>query len=349
MDEPPPSQKQVDAIAFFIEAVRELKRSPFFVEEFATLTLSMKEGDSRDQVVAQLPDPNVVRGVLVSFRRVWQQNEPCHFGRISNILKKHLPFFRVFIDPLAVDKTADAVNMFPQWKNGNLSFEDLINVWLNTRYHHVGSSKECGKFDRADFERLEKEIGEVLFEYYFLWSIWIFGIYFFNILPFAENFLADLALQGVRPSFSMADGNADGRIQRVTPGYTPATETPAHRVWCLRRRRSYEAFNNFLKVADFEDGAVARLVSACDSFDEFSAQSGKVLSHQTAFEIDTQKCSALSGVIDTHMTAVRNRRSRRGLVGKTGKNTILLSGEASAIISEQYLAFRNAFQREPFE
>ena len=71
--------------------------------------------------------------VVCPFRRVWQQNEPCNFTRVSNILKKHIPFFRVFIDPLAMDKSHDAVNLFPSWKNNGLSYQDLIDVWLNTR------------------------------------------------------------------------------------------------------------------------------------------------------------------------------------------------------------------------
>lgn len=167
--DPLPTQEQVDAIAHFVEAVRELKKSPFFVEEYSSLTLSMKEGATKDEVHAHLPDPNVMRGVIVPFRRVWQQNEPCNFTRVSNILKKHIPFFRVFIDPLAMDKSHDAVNLFPSWKNNGLSYQDLIDVWLNTRFLHVGSSKKTGKFDRSDFEQLEGQIGMVLFSIILPW------------------------------------------------------------------------------------------------------------------------------------------------------------------------------------
>lgn len=340
-----PTQEQVDAIVHFVEAVRELKQSPFYIEEYSSLKLSMKEGATKDEVHAHLPDPSVMRGVIVPFRRVWQQNEPCHFTRVSNILKKHIPFFRVFIDPLAMDKTQDAVNLFPSWKNDELSYQDLIDVWLNTRFLHVGSSNKSGKFDRSDFEQLEGQIGTVLFEYYFALAIWEFGIYFFNILPFAEGFISDVAQRGLRPSFSMASAKLEESVRRATPGFTPEHETPAHRVWCLRRRRVYAAFNDFLRFADHSDQRAAELIGECDSFDQFSVQSGIKLSFQTEFEIpEGHQFSAFCGVIDEHMTAVRNQRRRRGFIGRNGDYSLVLGADALSIISEQYSYFRSALQ-----
>ncbi len=345
-----PTQKEIDAVAHFIEAVREVKKSPFFVEEFSTLTLSMMEGDTKDQVTAHLPDPNVMKAVLVPFRRLWQQNEPCYFSRVSNILKKHIPFFRVFIDPIALDKSQDAVNLFPHWKNDKLSNEDIINVWLNTRYLHVGSSKECGKFNRSDFERLESQIGSVLFEYYFLLAVWKFGIYFQNILQFAEGFLSDLAKIGMEPSFKIASGNSDGRIQRATPGFTPATETPVHRVWCLRRRKKFAAFNNFLRIAGLTDDHVAELTDHCDSFHQVVTQAGIESSHQKEFEISKgDHCTSLSSALDTHSTAVRNGTRRRGLIGKKKDGAFVFTEDALAIINEHFTDFRRAFRKEPFQ
>ena len=346
----PPTQEKVDAIAHFVEAVREMKKSPFFVEEFSNLKLSMREGDTKDQVTAHLPDLNVMKGVLIPFRRLWQQNEPCNFTRVSNTLKKHIPFFRGFIDPLTEDKLQDAVNLFPQWGNDKLTNEDLINVWLNTRYLHVGSSKECGKFNRADFDRLENEIGAVLFEYYFVIAVWKFGIYFQNILPFAESFISDLAQDGIVPSFTIASVNSDARIQRTTPGFTPATETLTYRAWCLRRRKRFAAFNNFLKIAGFADDQVAELMDHCDSFDQLVSQTGIQSSHQDEFEINEGiHCTSLSSAVDTHLTAVRNRRCRRGLIGKKRDGSFVFTADALAIINEHFIDFQNAFGRVPFE
>lgn len=297
--DPMPTQGEVDAIAHFVEAVRELKQSPFFIEEFSSLSLSMKKGGTRDEVTAHLPDPNVMRGVLLPFRRVWQQNEPCNFTRVFNYLKKYIPKSQSLIDSFAINKEQDAVNYFPAWKNEKLTYQDLIDVWLNTRYLHVGSSKTTGKFNRSDFDHLERQIGKVLFEYYFVWAVSKFGTSLFNIRPIAERFISDLAQRGLEPSFSMAGTMSIEGIRRTTPGFTPERESPSHRVWCLRRRRIFAAFNNFLRLADYPDQQAAELISDCDSFDAFILRAGITLSFQTEFERpEGQQFSAYCSVIE---------------------------------------------------
>lgn len=304
----------------------------------------MKGGATREEVNAHLPDPSVMRGVLVPFRRVWQQNEPCSFTRVSNIPKKHIPFFRVFIDPLAMDKSQDAVNLFPSWKNNKLSYQDLIDVWLNTRFLHVGSSQKTGKFDRSDFEQLERQIGTVLFEYYFVLAVSQFGTYFFNIMPFAESFISDLAQRGLAPSFSMINTASKIGVRRITPGFTPENDTPTHQIWCLRRRRVYAGINDFLQVAGCSDQQVAELIGECDSLDKFVLRSGITMSFLREFKIpEGQQFSEFCGVIDEHMTAVRNHRCRRGFIGRIGDTSLVLGADALTIVSEQYSSFRSAF------
>jgi hypothetical protein len=193
-----------------------------------------------------------------------------------------------------------------------------------------------------DFEQLERQIGTVLFEYYFALAVWKFGIYFFNIMPFAEGFISNLAQRGLKPTFSMANTKSEEGVRRATPGFTPEHETPAHRVWSLRRRRVFKAFNDFLSLANCPDQLAAERISACDSFDLFSVQSGIKISFQPELEIPKgNQFSEFSSVIDEHMTAFRNQRCRRGFIGKNTDGTFILGAEALPIISEQYIAFRN--------
>jgi hypothetical protein len=348
--DPMPTRDEVDAIAHFVEAVRELKQSPFFIEEYSSLKLSMKEGATRHQVTAHFPEPSVMNGVLVPFRRVWQQNEPCNFTRVSNTLKKYIPFFRSFIAPLALDRSKDAVNLFPAWKNEKLSYQDLIDVWLNTRYLHVGRSINVGKFDRSDFERFQGKIGTVLFEYYFILAVLQFGFYFFEIKPFAEGFISDLAQRGLEPSFSMISTKSGEYVRRATPGFTPEHESPAHRVWCLCRRNKFAAFTDFLKIAGHADQHAADLIIECNSFDQFAARSEIDLTYQPEFDLSAaHEFNEVRAVIDTHLTAVRNHRCRKGLIVKKDDGSVILSAEALPIISEQYTDFRRALQKNPFE
>ncbi len=310
----------------------------------------MQEGASRDQINAHFPDPIVLNGLLVPFRRLWQQEEPCHFIRVSNILKKHIPFVRVFMEPLEVHQKDDGVNLFPAWKNEKLSNKDLINVWLNTRYHHVGHSAKAGKYDRKDFERLESQIGPVLFEYYFVLAVWNFGIYFFKMHPFAEEFLSEASQRGFEPSFSMTSSTPEGAIRRTTPGFSPEDNTVAHRVWCLRRRRAFTAFNNFLRIVGHSDQCAAELVLQSGSFEQFASRSAITLTLRNEFEIpEKNDYIQFCGVIDEHPTAIRNKTCRRGFIGQNRDHSLILAADALPIISEQYTAFRAELQKAAFE
>lgn len=155
--------------------------------------------------------------------------------------------------------------------------------------------------------------------------------------------MSDLAERGLKPSFSMASTKSGEGILRATPGFTPEHETHAHRVWCLRRRRVFAAFNNFLRLVDHSDQQVFALIGECDSFDQFSVQSGITLSFQTEFKIpEGHQFSAFCGVIDEHMAAVRNQRCRRGFIGRNGDLSMVLGADALSIINEQYSSFRSA-------
>jgi hypothetical protein len=326
-----------------------LKKSPFFTEEHMTLKLSMQEGATRDQVNAHLPDPVVLNGLLVPFRRLWQQSEPCHFARVSNILKKYSPFVRAFMEPLELNKGDDAVNLFPAWPNEKLSYQDLINVWLNTRYHHVGSSAKAGSFARKDFERMESQIGPVLFEYYFVFALWKFGIYFFNLKPFAEGFISDVSQRGCEPSFSMRSSTPEGSIRRTTPGFSTENDSTTHRVWCLRRRRAFAAFNSFLSIVGLSDQYAADLILQYDAFEQFALGSVIKLTLQTELELPEQnEFTHLSCVIDEHLTAVLNRKCRKGFIGQKSDYSLVLAGDALPIISEQYASFRAELQKSTF-
>jgi len=105
-----PSQPEIDAVAYFVEAVRELRSSPFFVEEYRSLSITMTAGEPKENIQGVFPDRNIVRSTLVPFRRVWQQSEPCYHVKVSNILKRYVPKFRAFLNSLAFDGTVSVTN-----------------------------------------------------------------------------------------------------------------------------------------------------------------------------------------------------------------------------------------------
>lgn len=343
------TQSEIDAVAHFVEAVRELRTSPFFMEEYRSLSISMREGDPKEKIQGKFPDPSILRGMLVPFRRVWHENEPCHYAKVTKILKRYVPESRWFLDSLAFDATRSAVGQLPLFRDQPLSVSDVINIWLNTRYHHVGKSSHCGRFTRNDFDRFNHSIGPVLFEFYFLSAIQEAGIAFFNIQQCAESFLRGFAEQGLTPSFNLDPGASEDNVQRATPGYTPEQNTPKQRVWRLRRRRHYEGFNYFLGLLDCSDETVADLIRRCDSFDQFAKCHGATLTHTDNFSaIDPEDCTHFGGCIDNYPTVVRNRRPRKGFVARRRDGTLIWGEDYVSVLRDQYVEFRDAFLREPF-
>ena len=193
-----PEQRKIDAVAHFVEAVRELQLSPFFVEEFQSLSISMKDGDPKENIKAKFPDPNILKGMLVPFRRAWNQNEPCHHAEVINILKQYNPKLRGLLDSFSINGSRAVMQHYPWFKDQPLSLSDVINIWINTKYHHVGKSQRYGKFTRKDFDRFSTNIGPILFEFCFLSALQEVGCALFNIQIYAEAFLQQFAEKGLK-------------------------------------------------------------------------------------------------------------------------------------------------------
>jgi hypothetical protein len=256
-------------------------------------------------------------------------------------------------DPLSplllFDDSKSLAGSFEWVKESGLLPTDAIDLWLNTRYHHVGR-KQSHRFTRDDFDRFSQDMGPVLFEFFFLQSIHEFGISLFNVLQCAEGFLATLADQGVHPSFQFIS-TKDNRIERATPGYTPEENNPSQRVWRLRRRQIFSGISYLLELINFSNEDAAQAIHMSESFDEFADSVGIAIEHAEDFESarTEEDFVAFGGCIDNQMTAYKNQKCRRGFVGKRRNSTLVCGEDFLPIIRDQYAEFREAFTREPFQ
>lgn len=345
-----PNQPEIDAVAHFVEAVRELKRSPYFTEEFRNVSISWTENATKGQIYGKFPDPNIVKAALLPFRRVWHQREPCYYAKVTNILRRHEPAYALFLDPILFTEKDSIAKAMVWIKECDLTPFGVVNLWLNTRYHHVGRAK-AGKFTRADFERYEQELGPVLLEFYFLQTINEIGVSLFNIESCASRFLEILEVSGHKPSFSLADPT-HANIERSTPGYTPEPDSPQQRVWKLRRRRRYDGINKFFELAQLTDSVLAAAIVKCEDFDSVVKLRKYEFENTDQFDGRIQgddAVVAVTGCIDNHFTAVRNRRCRRGFIAKRTGKPFLVGEDYLQVIGAQYLEFRTAFLKEPFD
>lgn len=344
-----PSQEEIDAVAHFVEAARELKDSPFFKQEYGSLSLSMREDATRDEIKGNFPDQQIIQGAVVPLRRIWHKGEVCYHARVVNILRRYIPAYRSLLTPILFTDERSMAGSFEWTRDCGLTPTQVIDLWLNTRYHHVGRGRPSLP-SRDDFDRFNDSLGPVLFEFYFLQSLFEFGISLFNVLQFTERFLRIAEEKGFSPSFKPVT-TRDPRIQRATPGYTPPTDSKYHRVWCLRRRSDYRGISYLLDIANLSDEMVAGLLNNCDSFVQFASEAGLSLEQTDDFEAarETEDFNAIGGAFDNHFLAVRNGRCRRGFVGRRRDSTLVWEEDFVPVVTDQYAAFRAAYLREPFE
>lgn len=175
-----PSQQEIDAVKLFVFIASELEGCRFFIEEHRQLSISyhvndVRTGEPIGPIRAHFPDPDTVSAVLIPFRKLWMQGEPCFYRKIANIIKRYCANLRWRVD-LSLALNDQDKPLHPLLCNVELSKDDVIDLWLNVRYMHSGKSNRSGRFSRSDFEHWKKQIGATLFEFYFLSSVWNTGI-----------------------------------------------------------------------------------------------------------------------------------------------------------------------------
>lgn len=337
-----PTQEEVDAVAFFAEAVTELSNSAFIQEEFQSLSFSPGNSNG-SQDGATFPDSDVVKSALVPFRRVWHQGEPCYFRRVANILYKHQEYTRHFLRPLAFDDDTALVNQM--WlRECELSPSDVINLWLNTRYHHVGKSKMAGKFTREDFERYEQKIGPVRFEFIFLFAVQEVTVFLQNILKCASLFLESAE---TNPSFGKSGVKVI--VVRTTPGVTNDLLSPEMKIWRLRRRRNYDAIHKLLEMGSVPDASVVSALEPESTLENLIERVAISLVDCDNFQeaMETGGLCKMSGSVDTRIW--RGSHFRRGFVGRHNDGRVFHGEDFLEIARDQFPGFRDSFFRAPFE
>lgn len=373
-----PTQNEVNAVAHFVEAVRELRASPFFIEEYQNLKLSRRQGEPPANARGSFPDPNVVNAVLVPFRRLWQENEPCYYRKVANILKKHAQDEAEFIDSFVFSDNTSSIGAWLVGMGCRLTPSQVIKLWLNTKYMHTGRSATKGDYTREDLEQFQREVGSDALEFYFLQSVSEVAISFFNLQKlFCNNFLSECVERGIAPSFdfAMTSSVVEPNIHRHTPGFTPEENTPERRLWRLRRRRRYRAMAQLLEGVvqhrresrermvqalriwkhapepeEFTFAELAQEVTKSADFDQFIANAKLRLEQvpdQTSFNAHDLVFGC--AVMDDMEFAWKHRKHRTGGLGMGIDGVFYHFGECMAVLRDQYQELRTALLREPFE
>lgn len=337
-----PSTEELDGVALYIITARELKSCRFFVEEHHQLSISFRHGDPPEAVQGRFPDPDTVSAALIPFRKLWMKGEPCFYRHVANTIKMHCEDLRWLVD-FSFCLNSDAPRMVPFLRDVELSTEDVVDMWLNTRYMHVGKARRKGRFSREDFARWERDIGPTLFEYYFLSSIYGMGLLFFNIVRDAEAFLRWCQSQGWEPGIDTSAAEANPDVTRSTPGFGQSGGPQEQMTWRLRRRKKYAGFSAFLEGIHVSDAQIGHHVAECECFLGFCERIGVALEeHPSISDLDGDEVVFNSGALDDHATVIRSGRVRKGMFFLCRSRTVKWDGDWLEVVSEQYEAFRAA-------
>ena len=345
-----PSQFDVDAVAHFVQAARDLKSSPFFIAEQTTLGVSYSQNASgqRGPMRFQVPDPRVRDATIIPFRRMWMTNEPANFDRVSNIIKRYCPESRGYVDYFKnqfkeCKTTFSAARFMGLGSDGpQISPEDVIDMWLNCRLAHVGAKAGKGRFVRSDFEHAAHRLGDAKFEYLFMNAVYHVGLCFINLLQFTESLLQRWADDGQQPSVIFDDIMSVGTIQcpngdslkRSKPGLTIADDDLPTKLSLLRRRRAYSEISKLIAMLPIDNSSAVVLIKRVNGIEGLLSETG--FSLETVGSIEETIGFSQWSTISDDFTDLSKHPWRKGAIARFEDSTIKIEGDAKDILSEQF-------------
>jgi hypothetical protein len=338
------TQDEVDAVAHFVQAAKDLRASPIFTEEQCEISVAYNERG----ITYKVPDPRVRDAMAIPFRRIWQPGEPGRFERICNILRRRDLEWRSLID-FCKESCQHARKQFDDPGEDGLGVtpEDVINMWLHCRLTHVGATTTKGKFSRSDFDRESTRLGEAKFEYLFLNACHRVGLCYINLLQVAEKFLSNQwASQGLKPTFVFEDDLAahgtrackDGVwLERSTPGMTIAPDDLPARLSLLRRRRAFLGMDKLIRILSIDASYCIQLLqtsSAVGDFLELAGFAAETVDHVSVVDGASSVYSVSDDFAD-----VQRYPWRKGSIARFGSE-IRFAGQAREIVEEQFVRLK---------
>ena len=252
-----PTQEEVDSLAAFIEAAEEFQHEPFCGPD-EPLTL----GHDGENYFYKFGDRFHFRSALVSFRRIWLNDEASNFKRILNIICKFeneelcvqmwVPMIR---------QQHQQVENTPVDPQSDLKNKELVDLWLNAVFAHnnIAQKRQNPKrMDRIDFERYSKELTHAHFEYSFRMAVRQFGLCYRNLLNCVAKRILILWKEkhGLTPSFQIGLPFGRGVKEVASDGATITRkastqywnpESPKQKLERLLLRHEFQQFGNILR------------------------------------------------------------------------------------------------------
>lgn len=341
------TQKEVDAVASFVEAVGELDLEPFFGkdEQFST------SGSREHKTIFRLGDRFHFRSALISFRRIWMPTEPSHWKTVAQILTRSgVPREILTQASSQAEQIQQYVSGPDPYLNKEVEGTRIIDLWLNTVFAHGGIE---GRNKRADFEALSDKYGQGRFEYAFRllikWTGEMFQLLSKNAAkPALEVFNERFSLQ---PSFRIGSAFGTKRkevtkegdlIIRQASSEHFSEETFEQRFTRILKRRPFDNLNFIIKNLDKNLVDVIKAIFASTSLGEFLERlNGKL--EVSSDPVDPKildegfcaSCTVHSGYLVIHGGAMISRQG-----------TVRTTQSAVGALDSQFTNFKHEFLTE---
>lgn len=341
-----PAQHEIDSVAHYTQAAADLNCSPLFIEEHRTLGISGMPSDG--PVTYNLPDSTVRDAAVIPFRKMWMKQESSHFGKVSNIVKRHWPQAVPYVDVFK-GSYKDATSGFLsdvifRFNPHNITPISVVDLWLNCRLVHVGGNAAKGKRSRTDFEKESHRLGAPKFEYLFVESIYCIGLCYIGFSQLTRQLLDRWDTAGNRPTFIMDDiasqnsypEQSGDRVCRSTPGMTVNPEDLVLRLQLLRRRKAFCHISHMLDLIEQDDSKTVELLRNSADVDELVANVSGEMRCVTSTDGLAEGFNAFSIVTDA-----AHRPIRKGLLFRYEERSFVAEGAAKEILEEQFGCLRD--------
>jgi hypothetical protein len=270
-----PTQKDVDAIASFVEACGELDIEPFFGKDES---FSYSGTGTAGKYTFKLGDRFHFRSALISYRRIWMKSESCHWRSVATILKDlDLPVEIADLASFHAESAAALLSRGEHFLGNKVIGSTVIDLWLNTVFAHDGLE---GQNKRSDFEALSDQYGHARFEHTFRSLIKYTGEHFRLMASNSAKPALELLEKqfSLRPSFRIATAFGKKR-KEITPqddtiirqGSTEffSEESLEARFHRILARHAFDSLKFIIQQFDRTQGEILRALLAATSFPNF--------------------------------------------------------------------------------
>lgn len=173
------TQSEVDKLALYLEIAEDMSFEPFYSKDEK---ISLSGGNEEKEFY--MGDRAHFRSALISFRRLWMNDEPSNYRKVAKIVDKYKPKTKTFFLQQIDDRlNKDGLMLGPP----DMTSKDLTELWINCVFAHGGQS-QTKRLQRKHFDKAVEEHGIGILE----WN-------FRNIVRFAGMNMIKMGFEYVQP------------------------------------------------------------------------------------------------------------------------------------------------------